>query len=381
MSTTHRDTAEIVTGDIDRAPACEAALRSVVEYLCSEACLPRLPGTRGGLAARRFVEDAFADLGLVPAGEEGYLQPIPAIGGANVVGMVPGLPPERSIVFGAHFDACVIDGGVNPGASDNAASVAVMLEVAKAVIAEPRLQRSVVFIGFDGEEPPYFQTPMMGSRHFVANPTIDLDGVDLMICLDMVGHAIGHGQPPEVADTMIVFGAEKTPQVSAALAAVPVVEGMHVRRLDIDIIDQMSDYSGFQDAGIPFLFYNTLRNEHYHRPTDTPDTLDYSKMAALVTHLVALIEQVSKAPPEPFIYDAVARHEAATLHTLRALFPTLPAVSRITARAPKLLDDLAARAAAGLTESEWQLVRRISLAIEDGLQRVGPEEGHGDRHG
>ncbi len=356
-------------------------LRSIVEYLCSEACLPRLPGTRGGLAARRFVEDAFAHLGLVPAGEDGYLQPIPAIAGANVIGMVPGVSPERSLIVGAHFDACAIDGGTNPGANDNAASVAVMLEVAKAVINGPQPQRSVVFIGFDAEEPPYFQTPMMGSRHFVANPTIDLDGVDLMMCLDMVGHAIGYGQPPEVADTMIVFGAEKTPQVCAALEQVPEIEGIGVRRLDIDIIDQVSDYSGFQDAGIPFLFYNTLRNEHYHRPTDTPDTLDYSKMAALVTHLVALIEQVSKAPPEPFIYDAVARHEAATLHTLRALFPTMPDASRITARAPTLLDDMAARAAEGLTETEWRLVRRIAIAIEDGLQRVGPEEGHGDRHG
>jgi hypothetical protein len=144
---------------------------------------------------------------------------------------------------------------------------------------------------------------------------------------------------------------------------------MRVRRLDIDIIDQVSDYSGFQDADIPFLFYNTLRNEHYHRPTDTPDTLDYPKMAALATHLIALIQQVSEAPVEPFTYDADARHEAATLHTLRALFPTLPAASRITARAPELLDDLAARAGAGLTESEWHLVRRISLALEDGLCR------------
>lgn len=348
------------------------SLRSVVEYLCSEACLPRLPGTPGGLSARRFVESAFADLGLVPAGEEGYLQPIPPIGGANVIGMVPGLSAERSIIVGAHFEACAIDGGVNPGASDNASSVAVMLEVAKAVTAGPPPPRSVVFIGFDGEEPPYFQTPMMGSRYFVANPTFDLDGVDLMICLDIVGHAIGRGQPPEVADSMFVFGAEKSPQVSAALEQIPAVEGMHVRRLDIDIIDQVSDYSGFQDAGIPFLFYNTLRTEHYHRPTDTPETLDYVKMAALVAHLIALIQQIFKAPVGPFTYDADARHEAATLHTLRALFPTMPDASRVTAQTPKLLDDLATRAAEGLTESEWQLVRRISLAIEDGLQRVEP---------
>ena len=94
--------------------------------------------------------------------------------------------------------------------------------------------------------------------------------------------------------------------------------------------------------------------------------------AALVAHLIALIQQISDAPIDPITYNADARDKVATLDTLRTLLPTMPDASRITARAPALLEDLATRAAEGLTESEWQLVRRISLAIEDGLQRVEP---------
>ncbi len=247
-------------------------IEATIEYLCSDECLPRLPGTPGGDNARRFVEQAFADIGLEPAGEDGYLQPIPEISGANVIGRIPGRS-DRHLVIAAHFDACAIDGGINVGASDNAASVGVLIEVARRLIEDDPLERGVVVIGLDSEEPPFFQGPTMGSRHFVANPTVPLASIDLMICLDMVGHAIGDGTDTELAETLVVFGAEKSPEASRLLASTPEVDGLVVRRLDIDLIDQVSDHAAFQDAGIPFLFYNALRNEHYHAPSDTPATL------------------------------------------------------------------------------------------------------------
>ncbi|MFO7700211.1 MAG: M28 family peptidase [Acidimicrobiia bacterium] len=342
------------------------SLQGTVEYLCSDTCLPRLPGTPGGLNAQRFVETAFEDLGLLPAGEDGYLQAIPEISGANVIGMIPGSSP-RTIIVGAHFDACAIDGGINPGASDNAASVAAMLEVARELVGADRLDRTVLFIGFDAEEPPYFQQHTMGSRHFVANPTVDLAEIDLMVCLDMVGHAIGDGTDPAIASSMIVLGSEKSPEVAAAMDAVAPVEGLTIRRVDIDLRDQTSDYAGFQDAGIPFLFYNTLRNQHYHATTDTPDTLDYGKLDALVTHLVALVRTVASAPPDPFTYDPEARIDAESVRAVRALLPTLPATSRFASSAAGLLDGLEERAAEGLSESDHLLLRRLFLAVEDGL--------------
>jgi hypothetical protein len=341
-------------------------LRSVVDYLCSDVCLPRLPGTPGGLAARRFVEDALTELGLEPAGEVGYVQPIPEIGGANVIGMIPG-SSARSIIIGAHFDACAIDGGINPGASDNAASVAVMLEVAKRLTTGDQLDRSVMFIGFDAEEPPYFQQHTMGSRHFVAHPTIELEDVDLMICLDMIGHATGNGNDQDIARSMIVFGSEKSSEVAEALAEVPSVEALSVRRMDVDLIDQVSDYSGFQDAGIPFLFYNALRNEHYHATTDTPDTLDYGKIEAFVNHLTGLVRVVANQPLHPFTYTLDAHIDIESVATIRALLPTLPPTSRFARSAPDLLDGLEQRATTGLSEQDRLLLRRLFLAVEDGL--------------
>lgn len=357
----------VPTAEEPMVDECSIGLRAVVRYLCSDVCLPRLPGTPGGLAARQYVEAAFGELGLEPAGDEGYLQHIPAIGGTNVIGQRRG-HSDRTIIVGAHFDACAIDGGVNPGASDNAASVAVMLEVAKAITAGPLLDRSVVFVGFDAEEPPYFQTHRMGSRHFVNKEAVPLSGIDLMICLDMIGHAIGDGAESEIADTVLVLGAEKSPQVSEVLARVPAVSGVFPRRLDVDLIDQLSDYAGFQDAGIPFLFYNNGRNEHYHATSDTPESLDFPKMAALVEHLTVVVTSAANAPIEPFVYEPDGQGHGMTLETIRALLPTLPPSARLAQQAPQLLATLADKqSATGLNERDWQIVRRIFLAIDDGL--------------
>ncbi|MDR9451103.1 MAG: aminopeptidase, partial [Acidimicrobiia bacterium] len=69
-------------------------MQSRVEYLASPGLEGRAPGTPGGLLARAYVEAAFAELGLTPAGEDGYRQPIPEIGGANLLGTIPGTGPH-----------------------------------------------------------------------------------------------------------------------------------------------------------------------------------------------------------------------------------------------------------------------------------------------
>ncbi len=81
-----------------------SALRTGVEYLASPELEGRAPGSPGGVLARRFVENAFESIGLEPAGEDRYAQAIPAIDGANLLGIIPGKGPtaHRFIVVGAH---------------------------------------------------------------------------------------------------------------------------------------------------------------------------------------------------------------------------------------------------------------------------------------
>ncbi len=185
-----------------------------VEYLASDELTGRAPGTEGGLLAREYVRTAFSDLGLVPAGDNGsYEHAIASIDGANLLGAIPGHGPraEQNLMIAAHYDHLgEYFGEIHPGADDNAQGVAVLLDVAERLTERDDLGRTVLITSFDAEEPPYFYTEEMGSVHWVDRPTIDLHRLDAMICLDLVGHALGPvDMPDEVRRSMFVMGAER----------------------------------------------------------------------------------------------------------------------------------------------------------------------------
>src|SRR6476660_8961017 len=110
----------------------------LIEQLCSDECAGRRPGTPGGDRARRLVVQAFRDVGLDP-----YEQPVPGCGGANVLAKIRG-DIDRYVLVGAHFDHLgTIGEDVYWGADDNAAAVAVLVEVGRALAAE-RAGRGVI---------------------------------------------------------------------------------------------------------------------------------------------------------------------------------------------------------------------------------------------
>src|SRR5262249_48329000 len=124
------------------------SMRRLIEDLCSPMCAGRKPGTTGGTAARALVRDALRGAGLDP-----YEQRVDGCGGANVLGIIRG-DIERYVLVGAHFDHLgTIGRDVFWGADDNAAAVAVLVEVARA-LAHEHEGRGVIIAAFDGEEPP-----------------------------------------------------------------------------------------------------------------------------------------------------------------------------------------------------------------------------------
>ena len=348
------------------------ALRAHVEYLASPELEGRAPGTSGGLLARRHVESAFIDLGLQPAGEDGFQQPIPEIGGANLLGTIPGSGhnADRFVVVAAHYDHIGINfGKVHPGADDNAAGVAVLLDAARRLVANGGLDRSVLVASFDAEEPPHFYTPDMGSIYFVAHPTVPLGQIDMMVCLDLVGHALGPaGLPDEVRNTMLVMGAEKSPGVGALVDRIgDGIPGIVPRRLDADVIPPLSDHYAFQRAGIPFLFFNAGRDRYYHTPEDTPEKLDYPKMLALADYVEALIREL--AASDRYEFESQAVDDAATLATLVAMGRPVAPLHRKPEQLTALVDKMEQRLVAGtpLTSGDRGVLQAAILAIEEAL--------------
>jgi Zn-dependent M28 family amino/carboxypeptidase len=280
----------------------------------------------------------------------------------------------KAILVGAHYDHLgrAGRGEVYWGADDNAAAVAIVLDLADRLTSES-LQGELVIALFDGEEPPHFLTSEMGSQLFVEEPTIPLDRIDMAIILDLVGHAIGPDQaPPAVRNTLFVLGAEKSSGSRALVDhAAAGVEGVSVRQLDIDIVPPLSDYESFRRGSVPILFLTCGRWRHYHEVTDTPDRLDYDKIAAIADYLEALILTLLADPREHTAYEgsrhAYAESVAALLAIARALLPITEAAQLVV----EALEDIAGRIGdssnSSLSAEDWARLLQVISLMEQGL--------------
>lgn len=259
-------------------------LMRVVRTLSSAPFEGRRTSTSGGLAARRFVRDAFAAIGVAPA-VAGYLQPFsfesPGSGrrgnrsqseftdAANVVAMERGTTADgRAIIVSAHYDHLGIrNGAMYPGADDNASGVAALLAVARYVHAHPLAHR-IVFAAFDAEE-----LDLEGAKAFLRAPPVPVSAMVLDINFDMVSrnarneiYAAGTYQTPSLkpivddvqqrASVMIKFGHDRPAPRSR------------------DDWTLQSDHGVFHQAGVPFLYFGVEDHPDYHRPTDTADKID-----------------------------------------------------------------------------------------------------------
>lgn len=325
-------------------------MRTLVQALCSPECAGRAPGTPGGAAARVAVLGALRGAGLDP-----FEQAVPGCGGANVLAQIPG-EIDRWVLVGAHHDHLGQQGGqVYWGADDNAAAVAILVEVARQLAARRPRGRGVLIASFDSEEPPYFMTAAMGSEHFARHPTVPLSRIDMMVCMDLVGHSLGgDGLPATVSQSLFALGAERSLGTSERLDALAHAEpGVLLRRLDAEVIPPQSDYHAFWSRGVPFLFLSAGRSRRYHTPQDTPEGLAWNKMAATARWLERYVRQTCELPTPPS-FTGATRDDAATLRSISALTAEL---------APYVQ---AARSAGAIAES---LLRQCDRAgrLPDGL--------------
>jgi hypothetical protein len=145
------------------------------------------------------------------AGPDPFEQGGPEAGGANVIATLPG-DVDRWMLVGAHFDHLGKAGGqVFWGADDNAAAAAILVELARGLAHRRPAGRGMILAAFDAEEPPNFLTGSMGSEHFARAPAVPVDRIDLIVCMDLVGHAFGgEGLPADVRGSLFALGAERS---------------------------------------------------------------------------------------------------------------------------------------------------------------------------
>lgn len=321
-------------------PASILTLAADLEADTRELCQPagRVVETPGHAEAERFVARRLEEIGLIPYRGDRFALPYErdGIGFTNFAGVVPGR--DRSLaplLVGAHYDS-VIEA---PCADDNGAAVSICLALAGLAQQAGGFERDLVVAIFDAEEPPYFQTESMGSNRF-GHDQLDERGVHFAIIYDLVGHDLsvpassvpvpglkGDVAIPLLRDLVFVTGAESHPDLPGLVERIPLPRRLKLIATLNRYVDDMSDHGVFRKAGVPYLFFSCGRWEHYHRPTDTPDRLNYRKMARLTGLSLDLLESADQANLEPFVAaDDPVLFEAQTFR--RSLGPLQPLLCR-----------------------------------------------------
>jgi Zn-dependent M28 family amino/carboxypeptidase len=342
-------------------------MRALVEALCSDRCAGRAPGTPGGIAARAEVVAALRAAGLDP-----FEQPVPGCGGANVLASLPG-DFDRWVLVSAHYDHLGRAGSdIYRGADDNAAAVAILVDVASAIARARPAGRGVLFAAFDAEEPPYFLTDAMGSEYFARHPTIALDTIDLMVCMDLVGHAIGGKNLPEaVRKSVFALGAERSEGTGALVDSLAdSASGARIRRADAEIIPPLSDYDPFWRRSVPFIFLTSGRSRRYHTPKDTPEHLDYEKMAATAGWLEQFVRATCGRPQARIAFLPSSGDDASTLRSLDAITAALDRVDPRASVARAMAADLTklCDSTGRLPEARREEPRMLMAMLESALQ-------------
>ena len=210
--------------------------------------------------------------------------------------------PARIIVIGAHYDS-VAD---SPGANDNASGVAVMLELARRHAALP-VASTVRFVAFVNEEPPHFMTPAMGSFRYAAEAAARGDDIVGMMSLETIGYysdVIGSQHYPFPFRLLLPDRGDFLAMVSnfASMRALRAASRAFRSATRLPLLASpaptwipgvaWSDHWSFWQHGYRAIMLTDTapyRYPHYHLSTDTPDRLNYQKMAQIVTGCAAAI--------------------------------------------------------------------------------------------
>jgi Peptidase family M28 len=231
---------------------------------------------------------------------------------ANLVVEQEGSRQAGAIVLvGAHYDSVL----GSPGANDNATGVALLLEMS-GVLKREAFSRTVRFVAFVNEEPPYFLTEQMGSRVHARQARRRGDDIVAMLSLETLGH---YSQASGTQQYPFPFGAFY-PVTGHFLA---VVGNLRSRGLVVDFLRRFmsasdfpvegiatfewipginwSDHWSFWKEGYPALMLTDtapFRYPEYHTTRDLPDRINGPEFARAAYGIIHAVRRLAEATGE-----------------------------------------------------------------------------------
>jgi hypothetical protein len=283
--------------------ALSAELRQHVEKLAGEI------GERNVYLPKKLAAAAdYIEFTLSAAGHKVARQSYPA-GGESCdnleVEVLGSVWPEEIVVIGAHYDSVV----GSPGADDNASGVAALLVLAR----RPEFQkpaRTLRFVAFVNEEPPFFQTEQMGSLVYARRCRERGERITAMMSLESLGYYQAEEGSQKYPFPIGFF----YPSRGDFVAFVGRTKDRALVRRCVKIFrDQTqfpseggalpgalpgigwSDHWAFWQVDYPAVMATDtapFRSSHYHTDHDTPEQLDYDRFARVVDGLAKVIEDL-----------------------------------------------------------------------------------------
>ena len=195
----------------------------------------------------------------------------------NVLGKIAGTNEKDQIVLlSAHLDHLgVRDGKTYPGADDDASGTVAVMELAHALMAEPKPSRTIVFALWGSEE-----AGMVGSRYFLQNPTFDLKNIVANLEFEMIARP----DPKLQQDQLWLTGWERTnlgPDLAehgANLVGDPRPEEKFFTRSD--------NYALAKEGIVAQTVSSFGLHKDYHQPTDTVAKVDWQHLDSAIGSMI-----------------------------------------------------------------------------------------------
>ena len=266
-------------------------LKTHLYIVASDEMEGRDTGSEGQKKAGKYLIEQYQKIGVShPKSMSSYYQIVPkeALNGRrgslpeseNILAFIEGSEkPEEIIVVSAHYDHVGMSNGeIYNGADEAGSGTVALLEMAEAFQLAKKAgngpKRSILFLHVTGEE-----HGLLGSKYYADNPIFPMVNTVANLNIDMIGRC----DPGNCGkDYVYVIGSE---MLSTDLKKINEAANKQTVNLELnykyddpndkDRLYYRSDHYNFAKNGIPVIFYFDGIHEDYHKPSDTPDKIDY----------------------------------------------------------------------------------------------------------
>jgi len=273
------------------------SLKTNLYVIASDEMEGRDTGTKGQKKAGNYLISQYTKAGIsFPEGAADFYQRIPSASlssrrngnlpdSENIWAFIKGSEkPEEVLVISAHYDHIGIKNGeIHYGADDDGSGTVAVLEIAKAFQKAKEEghgpKRSILFLHVTGEE-----HGLLGSKYYSENPLFPIANTITDINIDMIGRRDDLHKNSN--DYVYIIGSD---YLSSDLYTICEDANKNFVNINLDYTFNdrndpnrfyyRSDHYNFAKKGIPSVFLFNGVHADYHKPTDTPDKIEYDALA------------------------------------------------------------------------------------------------------